>query len=163
MLTLYSRVGDIRESRRRLEHEELKLKLHQQMSAVDDVSSRLESSRVAAQGRHQETLSAIASVHLSSNGSQSTLTDVKNLTASLADQTHQTSRGNRQQYQSIAQAIVDNTAQLLKLQRDVAQTPVLQPDSCINLLDALDRPYRLPYEYFKDFAVCRLFLPSILY
>ena len=53
----------------------------------------------------------------------------------------------------MAQAIVDNTAQLLKLQRDIAKAPAPQPDSSIILLDALDRSYKLPYEYFRDFAV----------
>lgn len=160
MLTFYSRVGDIRESRRRLDHDELKLTLHQQRSTVDRVSAHLGSSSAVSQDRHKETLDAIASVHLSSSTSQSTLNDLKYLTTNLGDQVHLMRTDNHQQYRSIAQSIIDNTSQLLKLQRDVAQVPALQPDSCIHLLDALDRPYKLPYEYFKDFAVRRISLPA---
>lgn len=98
-------------------------------------------------------MNSIASVQISSQSNAATLNDVKQLAASLADKLSEVSGANRQQYQQITQAIMNSTAQLLRLQRDIARAPAIQPDSYIHILDALDRRHKLPYDIFQNFEV----------
>ena len=127
--------------------------MHQQETSMNVFQANLDSTRVESQRSHKGTLDAIASVQISSQANTAVLNDVRQLTTSLATKLSQTSSSSHQYYQQVTQSIMDNTAQLLKLQRDIARVPAIQPESCINLLDALDRPHKLPYNLFQDFEV----------
>ena len=80
--------------------------------------------------------------------------EIRQVAEGVANRIRNLSDENHLSFQRTIQSVVDNTEQLLKLQRDIAHVPALQPDSSINLFDALDRPHKLPYEYFQDFTVC---------
>jgi hypothetical protein len=81
------------------------------------------------------------------------LTDVKCIALSLADKVNEHDSKSQQQARGIMQAMFDNTAQLLKLQLKLSAVPQTPIDSSIHLLDALDRPHKLPYEFFQSFEM----------
>ncbi|KPI45917.1 uncharacterized protein AB675_752 [Cyphellophora attinorum] len=154
------KVGDVRESRRRAEHEGVETLLKQQVKSSLSNSDAIEDIRRETTRGMGDILTATASVQASTDTNAAILTDVKRIAISLVDQANEHDSRAQQHARSITQAMMDNTAQLLKLQLNLSAMPQTTTDSSIHLVDALDRPQKLPYEFFQTFEMIHAHLST---
>ena len=148
-----SKVGDVKETKRQLQHEQLIKSLSRQQSSIGSIGTNARAIRGEAQMFHQKILDNVASVRLSSQQHQNVMDDVKQIATSLASKVCDFSDTTRLYHQQMVHSVMDNTERLVKIQQDMARMPATQPASCINLVDALDRTFSLPYEFFSEYTV----------
>jgi len=147
------KVGDVKESKRQLQHEQLVNSLSHQQTSIDSIDTNARAIRGETQTFHQKVLDDVASARLSSQQHQYVMDDVKQIATSLASKVRDFSATTRLYHQQMVQSVMDNAERLVKIQHDMARIPPAQPASCINLVDALDRSFSLPYEFFSEYTV----------
>jgi hypothetical protein len=157
-----SKVGDVKESKRQLQHEQLVNSLSHQQTSIDSIDTNARAIRGETQTFHQKVLDDVASVRLSSRQQQNVMDDVKQIATNLASRFGDFSDTTRQYHQQMVHSVMENTERLVKIQQDMTRIPATQPASSINLVDALDRTFSLPYEFFSEYTVTGAALSSMI-